>query len=388
MALRRCNIQLRQPAPSESELDMIIESVLDQMAKNIRYLQPIQLGTGSKLAQASYAQMLADFLPVPLLTLHAPVPELMAGAWSILRESLLASHSPKAEVRTRKEVVAATVSKGNECPFCVDAHTFILHAAAEHEVANAILRGDDAAIRDPELRGLAQWVRAVSTAEGAGEAAPPFAQGEDPALLAEIIGTAVTFHYINRMVNIFLGETLLPLPVAMKGVTGRWLAPSTGKRFVQHALAQGKSLALVPAAELPADLAWAGANPVVAAAFAGFAAIVEQAGESYLSANVRALVTAHVQAWQGEPMGLSRRWVEEVVAEVDAEERAAARLTLLTALASYQVDAGVVESFQSQYPTDAQLLGATAWASFAAARRAGTWIAAPLLNRLMKLEGI
>jgi hypothetical protein len=139
---------------------------------------------------------------------------------------------------------------------------------------------------------------------------------------------------------------------------------------------------------LPPDLAWAGANPPVAAAFAGFAALVEQAGESYLSASVRSLVTAHVQAWQGEQMGMSRRWVEEAVAEVAAEERAAARLALLSALASYQVDAGVVDSFQSQYPTDAQLLGATAWASFTAARRAGTWMAAPLFNRMMELERI
>jgi hypothetical protein len=52
-------------------------------------------------------------------------------------------------------------------------------------------------------------------------------------------------------------------------------------------------------------------------------------------------------------------------------------LTLLTALASYQVDKSIVEDFRSHYPEDAQLIAATAWASFTAARRVGVWLAEP-----------
>lgn len=37
--------------------------------------------------------------------------------------------------------------------------------------------------------------------------------------MPQIIGTAITFHYINRMVNVFPGETLLPLPSIMRGWT-------------------------------------------------------------------------------------------------------------------------------------------------------------------------
>jgi AhpD family alkylhydroperoxidase len=366
---------------------MIAETIIEQMAKGIRYIKPVQMDTSGGLASQLYEQMQADFLPVPFLTLHAPLPELMAGAWSILRESLLTSQSGSARARTRKEVVAATVSKTNECPFCVDAHSLMLHASSEHDVASAVLRGDFKAIGDPELQGLAQWALANRTVnhtanhtENHRANTPPF----DPSEAPEIVGTAVAFHYINRMVNVFLGETLLPLPSVMKGMTGRLLAPSAGKRFVQPSLPQGKSLAFLPAAKLPADLGWAAANPAVAGAFAGFAALVEQAGSTVLPESVRALVSERVEAWQGEEMGMSRRWVEEIAAKVEDKERSAARLALLTALASYQVDAGIVQAFQTQYPLDSQLIAATAWASFTAARRASSWIAAPLLN----LEGI
>ena len=180
------------------------------------------------------------------------------------------------------------------------------------------------------------------------------------------------------MVNLFLGDTLLPLPSALKGLTGRLLGAMAGKKMVRR-LQQGHSLKFIPQAQLPDDLSWAAGNPAVAGAFAGFAKVVEEAGSAVLPEGVRALVSERVQAWNGEAMGLSRRWVEDAVVDIKEEHRAAARLTLLTALASYQVDASIVEAFQSQYPDDAQLIAATAWASFTVARRAGVWFAEPFM---------
>ncbi len=99
--------------------------------------------------------MQQDFFHAPLLTLHASAPHMMAGVWSILRETLLAGQADRAQ----KEV-AATVSKTNQCPFCVDAHTLMLHATSDHDAANAILRGDYDSIRDPQQRALARWAMA------------------------------------------------------------------------------------------------------------------------------------------------------------------------------------------------------------------------------------
>ena len=69
---------------------MLAETIIDRMGKGIQYVKPVAHGSATGLAAETYRQMQADFLPVPLLTLHSPVPEVLAGAWSILRESLLA----------------------------------------------------------------------------------------------------------------------------------------------------------------------------------------------------------------------------------------------------------------------------------------------------------
>ncbi len=54
---------------------------------------------------------------------------------------------------------------------------------------------------------------------------------------------------------------------------------------------------------------------------------------------------------------------------------------LLTALASYQIDEQVIEAFRAYYATDAQLVGAVAWASGAAARRISSWLEVPMEHR-------
>jgi AhpD family alkylhydroperoxidase len=291
----------------------------------------------------------------------------MAGVWSILRETLMAGEVN----RSHKEAVAAAVSKANECPFCVDAHTVMLRATSDNDVANAILEDDHTRIHDPQMQALVQWAWANQTSNSNTVLPLPFSQSEVP----EMIGTAITFHYLNRMANIFLGDALLPFPMpsALKEFTYRLYAATEGRRVVRH-LQSGKSLEFLPQAQLPDDLSWTAGNPSVAGAFAGFALVVEEAGRQILPEPVRLMVKERVQAWNGEAMGMSRHWVESAVSEIGPEHQAAARLTLLTAFASYQVDAGVIDSFRRQYPEDAQLIAATAWASFTAARRVGKWL--------------
>jgi hypothetical protein len=63
--------------------------------------------------------------------------------------------------------------------------------------------------------------------------------------------------------------------------------------------------------------------------------------------------------------------VEQAVAGLAEADAAAARLALLAALASYQIDDGLVADFRRHYPDDATLVAALAWASLAAARRIG-----------------
>ena len=339
----------------------------------IKYIQLVTAAEANGLTAQVYPQIKHDFgALVEPFTLHSPAPQLLAGVWVATRETLLVGNVS----RKIKEAVAATVSRLNQCPYCVDAHTMMLHATAAHNAAAAISHKRDDQIHDPALRVIIAWAAATRSPGDPILLAPPFLEREAP----EIVGTTVVFHYINRMVDVFLSETPLPsnrgwLKRAFKRIAGWYFS-----RAVRRPKQAGASLALLPAAELPTDLCWAAASPTISDAFARWAAVVEEAGQEALPADVRALVRERVEAWNGESTGLSRGWVEEAIVDLDEADQPAARLALLTALAWYQVDKGVIEAFRTQQPGDDKLIGATAWASFTAAQRVGTWLQVPAVT--------
>ena len=124
----------------------------------------------------------------------------------------------------------------------------------------------------------------------------------------------------------------------------------------------------------PVSLAATTSNSAVAGAFARLSAVTEQQGAKVLSAAVRNLVTERVENWNGDDPGMSRHWVEDAVSRLTEPDQAAGRLTLLTALASYQVDEQVIDEYRQHFPSDGQLIAATSWASFAATRRISSWL--------------
>jgi len=91
---------------------------------------------------------------------------------------------------------------------------------------------------------------------------------------------------------------------------------------------------------------------------------------------VRNLVTARLTAWRGEEPGLSRGWADSALQTLPAPQRPQGRLALLAALASYQVDARVLHDARTRPGPagDETLIATAAWASFAAARRIGSWL--------------
>ncbi|HEY6406143.1 MAG TPA: hypothetical protein VIY29_01620, partial [Ktedonobacteraceae bacterium] len=343
------------------------------MSKYIKYVKPTEIATAQGLTAQVYAQIKGEIGIVPEpFTLHSPVPEILAGTWGIFRETMLTGQVR----RPIKEAVAAAVSESNRCPWCVDAHSIVLYAAGESEAARAIIDNATQHLKDSQMQAMIQWASATRTSGAPVLARPPFSSQE----AAELVGAAITFHYLNRMVNVLLVETNLPrnalLKSAMKRTLG-WLYSGVTHKVYQP----GASLDFLPDAPLPADLVWAASAPNVAGAFSRFAAVVEQAGIVVLSPVVRSLICKHVNAWQGEDMGISRQWVDRAIDELSAKDQAAARTTLLTALAPHQVDAGVIEAFRIHWPTDNELVSALAWASFTVARRIGSWLHRPATSQ-------
>ncbi|MCP4164747.1 MAG: alkylhydroperoxidase [Chloroflexi bacterium] len=255
----------------------------------IKYIQPISPAATTGLLAQTYPQIKRDFgALVEPFALHAPAPRLLAGVWMATRETELVGGVR----RELKEAVAATVSRLNHCTYCADAHTMMLHATSAHDVAAAISRGQEGRIQDAGVRQIIAWANATRSPGDPLLQTPPFSQAEAP----EIIGTAVAFHYINRMVDIFLDATPLP---SNRGWTKGPLKRVAGwyfSRAARRAKPAGSSLALLPAADLPLDLGWAAPSPTVAAAFARWAAVVEMAAREALPTRVRALVRERVGA--------------------------------------------------------------------------------------------
>ncbi|NUP83685.1 MAG: carboxymuconolactone decarboxylase family protein [Nonomuraea sp.] len=88
--------------------------------------------------------------------------------------------------RTGREVVALGVSLANRCPFCVAAHTTLLHATGDHRLAETVAAGGVPG--DPELAALLSWAKNARVPA-------PF-----PAPLAPAyVGTVPAFHFVNRV---------------------------------------------------------------------------------------------------------------------------------------------------------------------------------------------
>jgi AhpD family alkylhydroperoxidase len=347
-----------------------VQRALRRSLGQVRYLSAIPPAAASGLAAQVYGQVEQDFgMLAPPVALHAPAPHLLAASWLMLRESLVATQTA---TRADKEAVAAGVSLANTCPYCVTVHTAIMHGVAAGRDGASIAAGHPEAIADPGRRALALWARASGSKAEISALDPPFPAASAP----EHIGVAVTFHYLNRMVNVFLPEGPVPpgVPAAARRPMSRLLGAIMGPA-ARRGSRPGESLQLLPDAPLPRDLAWAAGNAVIAAAFARSAAAIDQAAEESFSRPVRDLVAARIAAWDGSPMGLSRAWAQQDVAGLPAADRPAGQLALLTALASYQIGPADIEPFRRQQPADRALVELTSWASMTAARHIGGWIA-------------
>ena len=261
----------------------------------------------------------------PPVALHAPAPQVLAASWLMLRETLIATGQVD---RAVKEAVATAVSVGNTCPFCVAVHSKTLSGLTG--AAIEARAGGSAA--DPRVREAQAWARDCGTEEGALRHEPACPVGEAP----DLIGTAVLLHYLNRMVNVFLGEVPLP-PGVPKIALGRVMRTLGGmmQRAAREPHPPGASLDLLAPAPLPGDLSWASGNAAVADAFARACAAIDAAGTRFRTGagsrcgHGRTGRLARGGAWPESRLGGGRRVRPAGAAPGGGPARAAYRARLL-----------------------------------------------------------
>jgi AhpD family alkylhydroperoxidase len=347
---------------------------LDRLTQ--RQVRHIHLPTGrSDLGSAVADQIRREVgALLPPLAIHLPAPEALAACWAIVREPAVGTTVSRAT----KEAVAATVSMLNECPYCVDVHTTTLYALAGSDTGAKVATGRDSEVTDPNLRRILAWAKATRSPGSPTLADPPFPA---PAA-AELVGTALGYHYINRMVSIFLPSSLLPHG-ALAGGLKRLIGAGIRRRLLSSP-PPGAALQYLPDVEGAGldEFFWATGDPIIHSAFIRAAAVFEVLGPQALPAPVRELAARRLAQWHGEHPPLSRQWVDDAVADVAEPLRAAARFALLTALAPHQIDPRIVEDFRTATGpnADERIVAAAAWSAFAAVRRINEWICTPTLS--------
>lgn len=343
-----------------------LQGILDrfgqsQFDRRVKYVTPVKKKEAEGLLADLYTQMSRDFgLVAEPVVIHSSDPQLTAASWAVTRETVVAGAAP----RVAKEIVAREVSKSNQCSYCAAAHQMMVDATDGQPAGSGTANGLD-------LDAVASWAAVTSEPDSAILKDPPFSSD----LSASMIGTAVSFQYINRMVEIFLPNSPIPFP-GIDGI-GQKMGSAILGSVVKAAFAPGESLKFLADAELPSELGWAQGEPAVAGAFARMARESERVGQAALSSATRELVDDKISTWRGEPMPLSRNWVEEDISGLQNDERAEAKLALLTALAPHQVDEEVIADYRANKPGDAALIGATNWAARKAATRVGSWLTIP-----------
>jgi AhpD family alkylhydroperoxidase len=338
----------------------------------IQYLSPLRRPPAHSLEGQVYRQIKQEFgIIADPFRLHAPVPELLAGLWSVTREIGVARQVPWPV----KEAVAAAVSQSNACPYCVEIHAAIASVGTNQPLAPLLVQGRTADLADPSLRAILTWAAATRAPGSAPLLHPPFTAEEAP----EILGITLVYHYINRLVQVFLPESLLPSPVH-SGWAGRVIWRLIGRKLARSREREriaGASLSFVPEAALPSEYAWAALSSTISRALAGWVTVMEQVGAEMLTPRVREFVTDFLHDWQGETLPLSRAWVNRAVARLPEADHAVGRLALLAAVAPHQIDAAIIQALRTEPGTDARLVSIVAWASFQAARRILSWLPAP-----------
>ncbi|WP_210584795.1 carboxymuconolactone decarboxylase family protein [Streptomyces sp. GESEQ-35] len=319
------------------------------MSTPFRYTEPLPPKSATGRVAEVYQQLSRDFgidRPVTFVVLSS-APEILAPAWALMRESLLAGPGG----RTGKELAALGVSLANKCPFCVDAHTVLLHATGDHALAERLARGEQP--ENEEHARVLAWGQSTR-APGTALEPYPFPREHAPGYL----GTAFAFHFINRIASALLTERLMPgnaqrlRPV--RSLMGRTLA-----RTVRRTVRPGAALALLDA---PAPgPAWADGTPVGPA----YAALrtAASAGAGLLDSEDRTVVRQTLRDWDGEhpPLALG--------GFPDRRERPGARLALLAALAPYRITDEDITAWRKPEHTDHCLVHLVAFGAFAAVDR-------------------
>ena len=334
-----------------------------------KFFSSATLANASGLTKEVLLQSQRDFFINGTITSHAACPPLMAGMWMSGREIALTNQHLPAWL---KKAMGAALSEVNKCPYCEDFLLSLTHGAKQNNLANSLRKHEMESIDDELTLKRLQWTKASITRNAKELENPPFSSEEMP----EALGTLIVFNYTNKISDFTLDGS--PVPSSLRSGALKFFGLEL-QESSELDLEHGASFYMLPKATVPDEFHWAGDNWLVADSLARWNQVVEDEINQALSKPVQQHIRENLQDWNGGQAPLSRRWVEEEVKDLKGVDRDKARLVLLIAKASYQIDDSIIEQVRQQGVIEADLVRLGAWGAYMGAKTIANWCA-PVLT--------
>lgn len=322
--------------------------------RRVKHVKILKFDETSDQVRTIYKQLNAEFQIAPPMTVHAQVPEIFAAVWSACRESLVVG-----DHRTEKEIIATKISNMNNCPYCVDIHAVMIGADS-----NAVNQKFD----------LELWASQTLNPQHPVILNPPFSKS----YLTAYLGTAIMFHYINRVVNVFMREGSplnLPTPLkAVKPILQKIASATLGKATLKKKAQAGLSLELTSPIDFKTNIQWIDSDSIIGKSLARFFYTLKVEARTVLHLSSIQTLEEHLKNWNGENAPLGRGWLEEVLLKCKEEDRVALKLALLVARSSHQITDADIHDFRKSHSKETDLIKIVSWAASAASFRISQWL--------------
>ncbi len=289
------------------------------------------------------------------MSIHEADGDLFAASWACLRETLAVGKVP----RHFKEAVAGGTSEANRCPFCIDGHAMMFDVYSRSEAGRTLA---DDTFRSWNVEEIRHWARSCYSRERQRDSLPFPAE-----FRSEMVGTCICFHYLSRMVAIYLADAHVPKP-------GRWLAPLIhavmGWNNKRPKRVGTSRLMNVPVTGGPD---WADRDNV-RVALSQLRAVTDDRITRILNESLVGLIETFLSRWRGITADPGTKWVRphlEGISGFSELERRQARYMLLVIGSPYAVSDEEREALKRQMGK-VDLLIMTAWVSTRAALRMGS----------------
>jgi len=322
--------------------------------KYIRYIS--KKGATGKLREI-YRHIELNFgqLVEPLV-LHSLNEELLAGVWAILYETVLIENKVK---RSIKETIATCESEINKCNYCADAHSIMI-IGTENKLQHNIqsVKDGKSELKTKEDK-LILWALNNLNLNDDIILSPPFNKSERP----EIIGTAVLFYYINRMVNIFALDT--PLPTSkMKGLVKYLASNLIFKKVIKKKKVKGESLTFIDVGNRYKfdSFEWASEIPEIQTAFRYLKFQTEINIEKVLSSELIAELKKQGSNMNLLKPSLGNKNLSQFLLSVKSSEKQIAEFCFLTMFETHKIQEKHIVALKQRL-TDKEILQIAAYVS-------------------------